>query len=111
MDGLLSEHYPKPLLNQRLRNECLTYLSFIESQPGLKQLIDEIAFFRKERVGPDCSPGQNGTVHASEKGRMHKHPNEDQISIAALPAMNKAQLLKVWERTFPTPHPQSYGKS
>ena len=36
---------------------------------------------------------------------MHRQTEEDRTSadIAALPAMKKAQLLQVWERTFPTP--------
>ncbi len=46
-------------------------------------------------------------MHASEKGHMHRQSAEDKTSadIAALPAMNKAQLLKIWERTFPIPPP------
>jgi hypothetical protein len=43
---------------------------------------------------------------------MHRHTEEDQTSadIAALPVMNKAQLLKIWERTFPTPPPAKLRK-
>ena len=65
-----------------------------------------------EQVQLDYSPEQSGTVCASEKGRMHKHPNEDRTSedIAALPAMNKAELLQVWERTFSAPPPAKLRK-
>ena len=43
---------------------------------------------------------------------MQSHSEEDRASpdIAALPAMNKAQLLQVWERTFPTPPPAKLRK-
>jgi hypothetical protein len=43
---------------------------------------------------------------------MHRQTEEDRTSadIAALPAMNKAQLLKIWERTFPTPPPEKLRK-
>ena len=43
---------------------------------------------------------------------MHRQTEEDRTSadIAALPAMNKAQLLKIWERTFPTPPPAKLRK-
>ena len=43
---------------------------------------------------------------------MHRQTEEDQTSanIAALPAMNKTQLLQVWERTFPTPPPPKLRK-
>ena len=43
---------------------------------------------------------------------MHRQTEEDQTTakIAALPAMNKAQLLEIWERTFPTPPPAKLRK-
>ena len=43
---------------------------------------------------------------------MHRQTKEDRtsIEIAALPAMNKVQLLEVWERTFPTPPPAKLRK-
>lgn len=51
-------------------------------------------------------------MHASKKGRMHRQSeeNETSASTAALPAMNKMQLLRVWERTFPTPPPPKLRK-
>ena len=43
---------------------------------------------------------------------MQRQTEEDRTSadIAALPAMNKAQLLKIWEHTFPTPPPGKLRK-
>ena len=43
---------------------------------------------------------------------MYRQSEEEEVSasIAALPAMNKAQLLKIWERTFPAPPPAKLRK-